>query len=133
MGILGKIIGSAAAEPVKAIGGVLDELFTSKEEKLSHKEAMVRLEQRPHLAQIALNQTEAQHRSLFVAGWRPFIGWVCGTGLLWHFVLYDVLVFFAGRESVPELSGTDNLIAIVISLLGLGGYRTFEKTKGRAR
>ena len=74
MGILSKIIGGAAAQPVQAVGNVLDKLFTSDEERLDKKIILERLMQQPSLAQIELNKVEAQHRSLFVAGWRPFIG-----------------------------------------------------------
>lgn len=131
--MLGGLLGKAAAEPVKAIGGVLDDLFTSDEERLEKKVVLERLAQKPHLAQIALNQAEAQHRSTFVAGWRPFIGWVCGLALLWHFMIYDFLVWGTAVMSLPQppkLSGAQELISIVLALLGLGGLRTVEKARG---
>jgi len=136
MGFLSKILGGAAAEPIEAIGGVFDKLFTSDDERLSHDEVMVRLKQQPHLAQIALNTAEASHRSVFVAGWRPFIGWVCGFALAWHFILYDIASWFATvfeGPQPPALNGTETLITVVLSLLGLGGMRTFEKMAGRAK
>ena len=66
----------ALAQPIEAIGNVLDKLFTSDDEKLSRQEALARLAQQPAMAQIEINKIEAAHRSVFVAGWRPFIGWV---------------------------------------------------------
>ena len=138
MSIIGTIVGGGVAEPIKAVGGILDDLFTSEEEKLSKKEALVRLEQKPHLAQAAINRAEAQSRSAFVAGWRPFIGWTCGVGIAWHFVIYDLLTWILSVSSPatpapPELVGTDELMTLVLSLLGLGGMRTFEKYVGRAK
>ena len=131
---LGESAGNAVAKPVEAVGGVLDKLFTSDDERLTHAEAMERLQQQPHLAQIALNTTEAQHRSVFVAGWRPFIGWVCGIGLAWHFYGRDLAVWgcevFGSPVSPPQLVGTGDLLTLTVSLLGLGAIRTVEKAKG---
>ena len=90
----------------------------------------------PSLAQIELNKIEAGHRSLFVAGWRPFIGWVCGWALVWHFILHDLLTWlvltWSPTATVPELAGTETLVTIVLSLLGLGALRTAEKMAGKA-
>lgn len=136
MGIFSKLFGGAAAEPIEAIGNALDGLFTSDDERLTHEEVKMRLAQKPHLAQIALNAAEAGHRSVFVAGWRPFIGWVCGFALAWHFMLYDVASWFAKvfeGPPPPALNGTETLITVVLSLLGLGGMRTFEKMAGKAK
>ena len=134
--MLGKLFASGVAEPIEAVGGVLDKLFTSDDERLSHQEVAERLRQQPHLAQVALNKVEAQHRSVFVAGWRPFIGWVCGFALAWHFMLFDIAVWISGifeGPQPPELNGTETLITVVLSLLGLGGMRTVEKLTGRAK
>ena len=90
------------------------------------------------LAQIELNKIEAGHRSIFVAGWRPFIGWVCGFALVWHFILFDLLNwvtvnFFPHVTELPELSGTETLVTVLLSLLGLGAMRTAEKFGGRTK
>ena len=84
---------------------------------------------KPRLAQIELNKIEAGRRSIFVAGWRPFIGWVCGAALLWHFILFDMLTwvtvnFFPHVTDLPELSGTETLVTVLLSLLGLGAMRS---------
>lgn len=123
------IISSELSSPIEAIGSVLDKLFTSDAEKLDRQIAMERLVQRS-------SEIQAQHRSLFVAGWRPFIGWVCGFALAWHFIGYDLMSWVAVSfeiASPPQLLGTDSLISIVLSLLGLGGLRSFEKAIGRAK
>ena len=123
--------GSAGAGAVEAVGNVFDGLFTSDEERLSKKIIMQRLAQQPGLAQVELNKVEAQHRSLFVAGWRPFIGWVCGLGLFNIFIVNPWIQWLT-EKSGPELP-LDVIVELVVALLGLGVLRTFEKKIGRAK
>lgn len=138
MKFLANLVGGGIAEPIEAVGNVVDKLFTSDEERLDKQAVLERLRQQPNLAQIELNKVEAQHRSVFVAGWRPFIGWVCGVALAWHFMLFDILVwvqinFLPETTQVPQLTGTEQLLSVVVALLGLGGLRTFEKLTGRSK
>jgi hypothetical protein len=84
--------------------------------------------------QIEINKTEAAHRSIFVAGWRPFIGWTCGAALAWHFIISPFVVFIAvlvGYD-LPELPAFDmgSLMTVLMGMLGLGTMRSFEKHKG---
>jgi hypothetical protein len=134
MGLLAKIFGgnaSAAVDGVTAVGTVLDNLFTSKDEKLTHEEVRIRLAQQPDMAQTEVNKVEAAHRSIFVAGWRPFIGWVCGIGLINMFLFNPWLQWISG-EAGPNLP--ENVIMeLVFALLGLGTLRTIEKIQGRAK
>lgn len=83
--------------------------------------------------QTQINQLEAQHRSLFVAGWRPFIGWVCGIALLYNFIIRDILIFIqpAWVDLPPMQMG--ELMTVLLGLLGLGGLRTYEKLKGKTQ
>ena len=85
------------------------------------------------MGQLEINKVEAAHRSVFVAGWRPFIGWCCGLGVLYSFFLRPILtwvllVIDAGLPVLPELDG-EELAAMISGLLGLGGLRTWEKTR----
>lgn len=133
MTLVDKILGAPVGGAIDAVGNVLDRLFTSDDERLSREEALTRLAQAPHLAQVELNKIEAAHPSVFVAGWRPFIGWVCGVALAWHFIGYDFFVWLAlaaGLPAPPILAGTEELISVVVSLLGLGLLRTVEKSRG---
>jgi|TARA_X000001316_G_C885527_1_gene9337 hypothetical protein len=87
-------------------------------------------------AQIEVNKTEAAHRNVFVAGWRPFIGWVCGAAFAYHFVLQPIFVFALAAYGVSlELPSFDMgaLMTVLTGMLGLGGLRTFEKMKGTAK
>lgn len=88
-------------------------------------------------AQNKINEIEAANQSVFVAGWRPFIGWVCGIGLLWAFIIQPVMVwaitsFHLSVHNLPVIN-TDGLYQLVLAMLGMGGLRTFEKWKGVAR
>lgn len=78
-------------------------------------------------AQLAVNQAEASSGNWFVAGWRPYIGWICGTGLGYQFLVYPILIAF-----VPEIVplDTSTLLTLLLGMLGLGGLRTAEKFKG---
>ena len=86
--------------------------------------------------QIEVNKTEAQHASIFVAGWRPFIGWVCGIALAMRFLILPtlavILPLFGVVITLPEIAMSE-LMGILGGILGLGGLRTFEKVKEVAR
>lgn len=126
-----------AAEPIEAIGNVLDALFTSDKERLDKKAVLARIALQPSLLQSEINKVEAGHKSIFVAGWRPFIGWVCGVALAYNFVFRDLMVWalaltYAEAPPPPPLH-LEVLTTIFYALLGLGGMRTFEKLQGRAK
>ena len=83
-------------------------------------------------AQTDINLEEAKNPKIFVSGWRPFIGWVCGSALAWQFIgnpIFDWGVKLAGKSITPPMIDTGSLITILMALLGLGGLRTFEKYK----
>lgn len=130
MSILSTIFGTAAASPITAVGNVIDSLFTSDEERLDKKILMTRLLQEPQKAQTEINKVEASHRSIFVAGWRPSIGWACSFGLLYDFVVRPIAVGFG--FDFPALN-VSTLHDILIALLGLGAMRTGEKLLGRSK
>ena len=132
MGILGKLLGGSVAQPIEAVGNVLDKLFTSDDERLDKKLLLERLAQEPKIAQVELNKVEAQHRSVFVAGARPFIMWVCGFGLLFAFLVNPILQWIMPEVGSPELP-LDVMMELVLAMLGLGALRTVEKLQGRAK
>lgn len=140
MNPLALLAGEGVSKPIEAIGNVFDVLFTSEEERLTKQEAMARLAQQPSLAQIELNKVEAAHRSVFVAGWRPGIGWVCAVSLaafyIPQYVLAAVLWVRASWEATalqPYPATADGLLELVLAMLGLAGVRTIEKLNGRAK
>ena len=126
--------GEQVSKPLEAVGNVLDKLFTSKDEKLTNEEVSMRLMNEPSIAQVELNKIEAKHRTIFVAGWRPFIGWICGYALLYNFIIRDIAswiiaVWFPTIKHPPELAIT-HLMTVLMGMLGIGGLRTYEKMKG---
>ena len=117
---------SALIGPVSAI---LDKVIPDKDlrEKLSHE--MATMADKQMSAQIEVNKIEAAHKSLFVAGWRPAIGWICGFALLYSTIISPILgIWF----TVPVVD-TSLLTTVLMGMLGLGAMRTFEKTKGVSR
>ena len=135
MGFFSKLLGVGAGSAVEAIGGVFDKLFTSDKERAQAAYVLEKLRQKPALVQAEINKIEAAHRTLFVAGWRPFIGWVCGLGFLWAFLghpLFEWVVVLAGLDLEPPVIITDNMMELVLALLGLGTLRTYEKVRGRS-
>lgn len=133
MSFLGKIFGGdTAVAGVTAVGNILDNLFTSKDEKLTHEEIRMRLAMKPDMAQVEMNKIEAQHRSVFVAGWRPFVGWVCGVGVL-NLVLINPWIQWIAERAGPELPA-DTIMQLTLGMLGLlGTMRTVEKLKGKTK
>jgi len=120
------------------VTGLLDKFVEDKDQKnaLAHEIATL-AEKQAHeaaMAQVSVNQAEAKHRSIFVAGWRPFIGWTCGFALAYHFVVAPLILFGAGwaGAEIPELPAfdMDSLMTVLLGMLGLGGMRSFEKSKG---
>jgi len=136
--MLDKLIGGGLVTAVEGVANIIDRFVETDEEKQAAELIKAKMMMQPSLAQIKLNKIEASHRSIFVAGWRPFIGWVCGFALLWHLILFDMLTwvtvnFFPYVTALPELTGTETLVTVLLSLLGLGAMRTVEKFGGRAK
>lgn len=88
------------------------------------------------MGQLEVNKVEAQHANLFVAGWRPAVGWICVVGLAYNFLAYPLLTWLVaatGAEINPPPLLSENLMELVLGMLGLGALRSFEKFKGVAR
>ena len=120
------------------VRGPLDKLIPDKNQKIALEHEVTMAVLSSGLSQMEVNKQEAAHRSVFVAGWRPAVGWVCAGALAWHFVLFDLaawlqIAFFPETPALPALQGTSELITVLFSMLGLGGLRSFEKLKGLTR
>ena len=125
MSILRSLIGPATS--------LLDKVIEDKDEKnriafelstLAERHAQEALK-----GQLEINKVEAAHKSLFVAGWRPCIGWVCALGLLYNTILSNILGIWV---EVPEID-TTLLVPVMMGMLGIGAMRTVEKVKGVSR
>ena len=132
---------------IAPITRIIDKLIPDPQAAAQAKIKLFELEQKGDLAELGamvemnkgqmdINKQEATHKSLFVAGWRPFIGWVCGIALFWQFVGMPVTMFALSLAEVaidlPKIQ-TDDLFELVLAMLGMGGLRTYEKLKGKAR
>ena len=123
-----------------ALGTLIDRLIpdraAAEKAKAEMEQQLVTAANQAALAQVEVNKVEAAHSSVFVAGWRPSIGWVCAAGLAWAFVLAPIaswaLVVLGIKAELPAIH-TDYLLELVLAMLGIGGLRTFEKLRGVAR
>lgn len=148
---------------VKMGTSLINRFFPDPAQKAEQLQKLAELEQKGDLAelqafvtllqgQMEINKTEAQHKSVFVAGWRPAVGWTCAIGMFMAFVPKAVVITLLWTtQSVvmlwdcaaadacvlakftlpvfPDLGITD-LIGLLVGMLGIGGMRSFEKTKG---
>lgn len=131
MSFFSRLFGSAASTPISAIFKGLDSLVTSDEEREQLNLLKLKALQEPDKLQVELNKIEAQHSSVFVAGWRPMIGWVCAVGLTFPFFINPIIQWITG-EAGPVLP-MDEIVTLVMAMLGLGSLRTVEKLAGRAK
>jgi len=131
---------------IPLLGGLLDKLFPDPAAANEAKLKVMQMAQTGELAQlnadlqlatgqIDVNKAEASNPSIFVAGWRPFVGWVCGVAFAFKFVGGPLLVFIAAYFghpiTLPVLDFTE-MSTILLGMLGIGGLRTIEKVKGVA-
>lgn len=133
-----------ALDPLSAVldlgGKVIDRLWPDPSQAAAAKLELLKLQQSGELAQIAgqleINKQEAASSSVFVAGARPFIMWVCGFALLYASILEPIARFAAsvvwGYKGAFPAIDTAITLQLLFGLLGLGAYRTFEKVKGVA-
>lgn len=125
---------------ISGIANGADELFTSDEERLKLAIEDKRIDADLLKGQMNINEKEALHKSVFVAGWRPAIGWIGAIALAYQFVLYPLLmwlwVVLQAYElipkglTVPPVLPADALFSIVLGMLGIGGMRSFDKKSG---
>lgn len=122
---------SALIEPVAWIIG---KLVPDKDKANALAHEIATLAEKQHhqamIAQLAVNAKEAEHKSIFVSGWRPFIGWVCGVSMGFNFLAVPLLMSAGIGVSSLDLA---TMMPVLMGMLGLGGLRTFEKSKGVAR
>lgn len=121
-------IGSVADLATTVIGKIWPDKTEAEKAQLA---AAVQLVQ----GQIDINKVEAASSSVWVAGWRPFIGWVCGAAFAYKFVLAPAIAFglaAAGHAVVLPVLDFTEMSTVLLGMLGIGGLRTLEKIKGVA-
>lgn len=127
-------------DPVTALldigGKVIERIWPDPAQAASAKFELFKLQQSGELQQIAgqleINKAEAANPSVFVSGWRPFVGWVCGFGLVYSFIGQPLLVWASlnFHFAIPPTLDLGTLLTILGGMLGLGSLRTFEKVNG---
>ena len=125
---------------VSAIAPLLDKVIPDADERnrLAHEIATLTERQAHEIAkaQIEVNRTEAAHKSLFVAGWRPATGWICASGLGFNYIVVPLgnftLAIIGDGTVIPSLD-LSQMLPVLMGMLGLGAFRTYEKTKSVAR
>jgi hypothetical protein len=140
MGILGGILGDLI-KPVKDIvSEVVVDKDKARELNVRLQELADKADERVHeqmMGQIEINKTEAQHASIFVAGWRPFIGWTGGVGIAYTFVVAPFIEFIArgvfGYVQDMPMPDTGQLMTLVLAMLGVGAMRSYDKKQGTSR
>jgi len=129
---------SIIASLIGPVSSILDKVIPDADmkAKLAHQLATMAdtHAQQALLTQLEINKAEAASGSLFKGGWRPFVGWVCGIALLYHFILSPLIIFGVTLTGVdiPPIPEFDmgSLMTVLMGMLGLGGLRTYEKQKG---
>lgn len=132
---------------VPAISALLDKLIPDPEAREKAKIELLKAERESDIEELRLalsadqmqaetNKQEAASDNIFVAGWRPFIGWVCGVAFAYHFILQPLLAFAiansGGTAELPKFD-MDALSTVLMGMLGLGGLRTLEKIKNKTK
>jgi len=126
-----------ALDPLTAILGIgsqlIDRLWTDPTKAAEAKLELFKMQQSGELQQIAgqleINKVEASNPSVFVSGWRPFVGWVCGVGLVYSFIGQPLLAWYSTvyQFAIPPALDVSTLLTVLGGMLGLGGLRTVEK------
>jgi len=125
---------------VQPVTGLLDKFIEDKDQKnqLAHEISTMAERHAQELAkgQLEINKAEAQSRNVFIAGWRPFIGWTCGVAMAYNYVVHPILIFtlaqFNYLVAIPALD-LGEMMPVLMGMLGLGSLRTYEKKIGIAK
>ena len=132
-----------AFDPITAVLDVgkslIDRLIPDKAANDAAKAALLQMQVSGELAQIQgqleVDKTEAASQSMFVAGWRPYIGWICGTGLGYQFIgrpLFQATTDLFGSHIAWQSLDLGTLMTLLFGMLGMGAMRSFDKTQGAA-
>ena len=118
---------------------IIDRMFPDPAQKAQAELELLKITQAGDLQvilkQLEINATEAANPSIFVAGWRPFVGWLSGLGLAYATIVHNLLAWLAQVQQwpAPPAVDTDTLMYVLGALLGVAGLRTVEKVKGATK
>lgn len=126
-------IGEVATAVTSIVNKIWPDATQAQKDALQREMTQLQMEQAMAQMQADTNKAEAGNASMFVAGWRPFIGWVCGSGLAYQFMLEPLATWvaaLAGHPVVMPALDLSTLMTLLLGMLGLGGMRTVEKLNG---
>lgn len=121
---------------VERIVGLIPDPQAQAKAKAEALQQIMEFAGRADAAQLAVNKAEAESGNLFVAGWRPFVGWVCAAGCAWNWIGLQLGLFVAaavGRPLAVSPLDLTEMLPLLLGMLGMGGLRTFEKVQGVSR
>lgn len=132
--ILGKVLGNGISGILDGAAKIVDAVYTKDGEKLDKQAVLERIKNEPLAQQAAINLAEANNSSLFVSGWRAFIGWMCGFAFGWTYLVspyigWILLRIYPDAQPLPILD-TKELLAILLALLGVA---SFPSSKGETK
>jgi hypothetical protein len=134
MSILGSI---GLGQIVETVGKIADDLVTTDQERAAADLEAYKAESERMAGHVEINKIEASSSSLFVSGGRPFVVWVCAFALAYASVIDPIARFVAkvgfGYDGEFPLIDTELTMQVLVGVLGLGAYRSFEKVRGVAR
>lgn len=122
------LFGNTTVKTVSAVGNVIDKVFTSDDERLSKAEVMAKM-------QADISIAELQTRSIFLAGWRPFLGWVLAVSIAFRIIIFPLTQWITSsflNYTIPNFdTSMDGIMTeLIFGMLGLAGMRSYEKQKG---
>ena len=130
-------VASATEGIIGSLTGLISKFIPDKQKAAEAAQAiqaeLLKQQGEENTGQIEINKVEAGSANLFVSGWRPFIGWVCGAGFAWASVLQPIVTMiltYCNKEYRPPAIETDVLMSTMFGMLGLGAMHSFDKSKG---
>ena len=129
-------IGSVADLAGSIIGKIWPDKTQTEKDQMAQAMALLQAQVSMNTGQMEINKVEASNPSLFASGWRPALGWICGSACAWNWVGLPVVTFGCSAFGVTvDVKPADltQMLPILMGMLGLGAYRTYEKTQGVAR
>lgn len=138
--MIANLITNGVGGIINGVGSIIDDIHTSDEEVMRANLEFSKLHHDEVVAQIETNKEEAKHSSLFVAGWRPFIGWVGGFSLAYAAIIHPLLIWIFSVLAATGVIPTDVvpppyidsglLMPVVTGMLGIGAMRSYDKKSG---
>ena|SRR5438067_1670249 len=124
------------------LGKIVSDVIPDPNKKMEYNIELAKLAdqaaQREHdelMGQVEVNKVEASNVNMFVAGWRPAVGWICAAGVAYSFILFPFISFLAvieGFKGALPVVSTSDLMVLLTGMLGFGGLRSYEKVQGVA-